>query len=337
MRRLKHRFGKYARKSGAKPGLQHPYGLEVTCHHMPDWSEQIVQDWFANRAAPSRTSGDRSIHIQRPGVEARELKIKGAGFRGGPIRFGKLLNRGPVFPQFDYDGRRMLDIASSHDGAYEGGASMQQAVTEWRVSRELETLGYDVVPCLGYGSVTDGTHRSWFSVFDWDTSWLDNLDPPNGSPEIYQDLALRSGELTLELAIKHDLIGFSWLVRDADGRKMLKDLHPFRRADEINVSRVSWVMQTVFALHINALAKSVFARNWYGEDALPDAPLWPLWAACPDYTRDEWDKLRFSLVAKFMITDPEDFSAESLQTRLETDRLTRRLLELCPEKFAGSP
>ena len=47
----------------------------------------------------------------------------------------------------------MEDVASGHDNAYVGGASFQQAATEYRMTQRLASLGYRVVPCLGFGKV----------------------------------------------------------------------------------------------------------------------------------------------------------------------------------------
>jgi hypothetical protein len=54
-------------------------------------------------------------------------------------------------PVFDYDGRMMEDLASGHNNAYAGGASFQQAAVEYRMTQRLASLGYRVVPCLGFG------------------------------------------------------------------------------------------------------------------------------------------------------------------------------------------
>jgi hypothetical protein len=47
----------------------------------------------------------------------------------------------------------MEDLASGHDNAYAGGASFQQAAVEYHMTQRLASLGYRVVPCLGFGKV----------------------------------------------------------------------------------------------------------------------------------------------------------------------------------------
>ena len=42
---------------------------------------------------------------------------------------------------------------------------------------------------------------------------------------------------------------------------IIKDLHPFRMADPISMSQLSWVMQLFFALHILALAAIHYTRS----------------------------------------------------------------------------
>ena len=83
---------------------------------------------------------------------------------------------GPKAPLFDFDGRMMEDVASGHDNAYVGGATFQQAVIEYRVTQLLASLGYPVVPCLGYGRVERSGLSSWCSVFEM------QMSPPPASP-----------------------------------------------------------------------------------------------------------------------------------------------------------
>lgn len=308
-------------------------GLVVSCHHLSAEVEAIVRDWFAGRITTFKPSGDRSVYIAQAGGGYPQIKIKGAGMRGGAIQFGTYLNSGPVSPLFDYDGRRMEDLAVGHDGAFVGGASMQQAVTEWRVTQLVQALGYRAMPCLGYGSVFDGQHRSWFSVFGWDDTWRDSPKPPMGSLEIFRDLSLQSGEITIKLARDHGLVGFSWLIRDAEGTAMLKDLHPFRRLDPVNISQVSWVMQVCHALHITAINTRILSKAWFGEDAPEEAPLWLFASLYPDVTLQDWDRLRFSVVAKYMINPHPEFSTEALLDLLESNPITARLMAVCPPEF----
>ncbi len=105
-----------------------------------------MRDWFAGRIHAAKVDGTRSVHLPHPDGCGRVLKLKGAGFAGGPIQFGVYHNTGPKAAQFDFDGRMMDDVASGWDGAFEGGASFQQAVTEYNMAQRLTALGYAVIP-----------------------------------------------------------------------------------------------------------------------------------------------------------------------------------------------
>jgi hypothetical protein len=318
------------RRRGGDPALT------VDCRHMSEAVEVVVRDWFAGRLTDFETTGERSVYLPVAADGHPRIKIKGAGRNGRAIRFGRRLKRGPVAPLFDYDGRRMEDVALSHAGACVGGASMQQAVTEWRVTRHLQSLGRRTVPCLGYGSVSDGTRRSWFSVFGWDDAWLDTLRPPAGTPDEFVALAREAGETALDLARRHRLVGFFWLIRDGAGGTLLKDLHPFRRLDPINASQISWVMQVGYALHITAINSRLLCEAYFGEDAPADAPVEVFRPIRSDLTLEDWDRFRFSIVAPWMIERPRPFSPEALAELLAADPIASGLMALCPPEFERS-
>lgn len=123
----------------------------IEIRHLPEACAERVRGWFDGRVAASRIDGTRSVHVPHPEGGGRMLKIKGAGFAGAAIRFGAYHNTGPKAAQFDFDGRMMDDVASGWDGAFKGGASFQQAATEYAMGQRLMALGYEVIPCLGYG------------------------------------------------------------------------------------------------------------------------------------------------------------------------------------------
>src|SRR5262245_56077781 len=102
-------------------------------HASPD-VEAVVREWFEGRTLPHKIDGDRSIRIAHPDYEGMDLKIKGAGFQGGPIKYGQFHRSNLKAPLFDFEGRMMEDVASGHDRALLGAASFQQAVTEYRMS-----------------------------------------------------------------------------------------------------------------------------------------------------------------------------------------------------------
>src|SRR6516225_4968636 len=95
----------------------------LTFWHTSPAVEAVVGEWFANYALPRKLDGDRSVRIPHPDYEGLELKIKGAGYRGGAILFGKFHQSQLKAPLFDFEGRMMEDVASGHDSAFVGGAS----------------------------------------------------------------------------------------------------------------------------------------------------------------------------------------------------------------------
>ncbi|APE43915.1 hypothetical protein BOO69_11220 [Sulfitobacter alexandrii] len=305
----------------------------VQCREMPEDVGELCQKWFSGRISQFEQTGERSIYIPYEFQRFDRIKIKGAGLNGSAIQFGTYLERGPVAPLFDFDGRAMMDVASGHDGAYVGGSSMQQAVTEYRMSHLLTKLGFSTVPCLGYGQVHQNGHSSWFTVYGWRTSWIDSVKPPQGDVQTYRAMTIRNSEIALELARKHRLIGNFWMVRNEDGDYLLKDLHLFRRADPLNMSQVSWVMQTYFALHITAISTRLLCQKWHDEDVAQEAPLWMIWPFCPEATLEDWDLLRFRVVAKYMLQSHPAFDPEQLCDLLRSNPITARIMDLCPTEF----
>lgn len=328
------RRGKTVARPDAPIAPQGDPSLTIDCRHLPEGVEALVRDWFAGSIRDFELSGARSVLIPFENNGCTHIKIKGAGFNGGGVQFGRLRQSGPDAPLFDYDGRRMVDVALGHDGAYFGGASMQQAVTEWRVSRFVDDLGMPVVPCVGYGSLFNGTHRSWFSVYQWKSDWIDVHASPTSTVDDYKDLGFNSGMAALDLALNHNLVGFLSALRDPGGTYVLKDLHPFRRIDPFNYSQLSWVMQVYHGLHVIAINTHMLVSNRFGEDAAVDAGVSPIWSFLPDATRADWDRLRFSLVAGYMNKDPVEFSTIALLRLLEENPISAKLLEICPPEFA---
>ncbi|HZY67466.1 MAG TPA: hypothetical protein VFE52_02700, partial [Devosia sp.] len=197
--------------------------MAVETRHLSPEVAARVEDWFARRIKDYELNGDRSVVIAGADGTAGGLKIKGAGFQGKPFRFAKRHGITVPSPRFDFEGRMAADIAFSHENAISGGASFQQAAVEYLVSNELARLGYDVVPCLGYGRISRGTEESWFSVFGWDARWRE-LNKHFPIPR-YEAAMLRYGQDMLDLASKHRLVGYFTYVGDpADEQLVIKDL-----------------------------------------------------------------------------------------------------------------
>ena len=145
----------------------------------------------------------------------------------------------------------MEDIAFGHDNAFLGGASFQQAVTEFKVTQIFVALGIPVVPCLGYGRIEAAGHVSWFSIFEWYLTWENVLVSSSFPLAEYLEAYTKMGAfLVVRLASEHDLIGHCWWVSRQYGTYLVKDLHPFRHASPVNMSQLSLVTQVIFALHI---------------------------------------------------------------------------------------
>jgi hypothetical protein len=305
----------------------------IEVRHLSADVAERVHDWFNGKIADKELDGDRSVHIAHPHRNDLALKIKGAGFRGGRIQFGKLHRSGPKAPVFDFEGRMMEDVAAGHDNAYRGAASFQQAVTEHRAAKILTELGYPVVPCLGYGRVEQGGISAWFAVFEWNRAWNANLIVPHIAIEEWVDYNRRIGQLITELAVVHDLIGHCGYVAEPDGSYVIKDLHPFRQTDPINMSQISWVMQVFFCLHIRCYAALNLPKWGSIEDIPEDMQAMPLKAVCPSATKADHDSLRLAVVPRYMFGPPADFRFDDLVALLRSNPISRALLDICPDKY----
>lgn len=305
-------------------------------HHVPERCAASVRAWFTGELAAAKIDGTRSVHIPHPDGGGRILKIKGGGFAGGPIQFGVLHNTGPKAAQFDFEGRMMDDVASGWDGAFEGGASFQQAVTEYNMSERLIALGYDVIPCLGFGRAIKAGQSSWFAILDHEPGLRTDSDMmyPGISIEEWKHLNTIIGALMIDLAVKHDLIGHCWYQGASDGRLLIRDLHPFRYADPINMSQVSWVMQVFYAMHIRGNAPRLLGLKRNDPAEPRDLHVWQYRAFCPDVRLEDHDELREQLVVPYMLRAPETFSFDALVALLKRNRITAALMEACPAKFA---
>jgi hypothetical protein len=233
---------------------------------------------------------------------------------------------------FDFDGRMMEDVASGHDNAYVGGASFQQAATEYRVTQLLSSLGYPVVPCLGYGRVEKFGISSWCSVFEMQRDWV-NISPPKFSVEEYRATNVALGALLRDLAVKHDLIGYAGYLGTPAGERHIKDLHPFRMADPVSMSQLSWVMQLSFALHIRTLTAMHYTKS-RESGIVPDG----IQALCfrailPSATDADHQRLLLELVNPYMLRPPQSFDQRALVAVLRGNPITAAMLELCPAKF----
>lgn len=308
----------------------------IEFRHVPQTCQAPVRAWFEGQLTALKLDGRRSVHIPHPDGGGRVIKIKGAGVAGGPVQFGVFHDTGPRAAQFDFDGRMMDDVASGWDGAFEGGASFQQAVTEFNMSNTLIALGYDIVPCIGYGRVVRGGLSSWFAVLEHEPGLRTDSDMmyPDIGIEEWKRLNTIIGDLMFTLAARHDLIGHCWYQGAADGRLLIRDLHPFRYADPLNMSQVSWVMQVFYAMHIRGNAPRLLGLKRNDPAEPSDLHVWQYRAFCPEVSLNDHDELRHKLVVPYMLQPPENFMFDRLVSVLRSNRITAALMDACPAKFA---
>jgi hypothetical protein len=308
----------------------------IDFYNVPKACEAPIRDWFAGRVAAIAIDGTRSVHLPHPAGGGRILKVKGAGYSGGAVRFGTRHNTGPKAAVFDFDGRMMDDVAAGWDSAFEGGASFQQAATEYRMTMRLSDLGYDVVPCLGYGRISKNGLNSWFSIFDHEPGLRvdSGMMYPGVDIEEWKQLNTMIGEFMFTLALRHDLIGHCWYQATRDGRYLIRDVHPFRQAEPMNMSQVSWVMQVFYSMHLRGNAQRLRALVRNDPQEPRDLHIWQYRVFCPNVRLEDHDELRHELVAPYMLEPPRDFSFERLVALLERNRITAALMEACPAKFA---
>ena len=300
--------------------------MKIEVYHASDAVRRRVHAWFSNPTKIAVRDGSRSIILPHPERRDLALKIKGAGLNGEHIRFGVRHRMGPAASTFDFDGRRVEDIALGHNAADLGAASFQQAVVEYAMSKRLHDLGYAVVPCIGYGRIAQGDHVTWFSLFELDRGWR--------VAEEYEAANLHNTRLLLELAIKHSLIGYFWFLQAPDGELRLKDLHPFRYADPINMSQLSWTLQVIDALYTRCQACRHFAPPHLSERGATEVGAIPLRGLLQDARGVDYVELKEMVVKPFIKNQPNDFSPAKLFDSVSGTRAGRALLDLCPERFA---
>jgi hypothetical protein len=305
---------------------------EVDVFYCDEAVANAVRSRLAKGAPIGSFDGARSVRIPHPCKPDYELKIKGAGLWGKSVQFGVQRRSGPAAPVFDFEGRAMIDVASGHDAAFLGGASFQQAATEYAMARRLADLGYRVVSCPGYGRLKSGKHLSWFSIHEFHREWID-FTPPSISPTDYFDAIRYRGAVTTALAVQNDLHGYISFVASTDGPRFLKDLHPFRVANPMNMSQLSWTMQLFFSLHIISNTAVAFAKSHIGHEYPPEIQVAPFQGILPTARVADHDALKWTLVAPYMLSTPKRFDVAELADLLKRNPLTSAILEACPSAY----
>jgi hypothetical protein len=307
-------------------------GSRLTFFHASPGVETVVTEWFASYGLPRKLDGERSVRIAHPDYPGRELKIKGAGCKGGPVRFGTFHQSNLKAPVFDFEGRMMEDVAAGHDSAFAGGLSFQQAIAEHRMSVFLQRIRVPHVPCIGYGKVETEDATSWFSLHDWDPR-LVRVTPPHVTAQEFATSLLRAGNELLALNLRYNIVG-NCAYAKLDSEYLFLDLHFFRQLDAFNVSQISWAMHVIFNLHLIALDVMRFLTDEMAAEFPPDVQAYPFRCILADATRDDHEHLRWTIVAPYMLKPPPDFSMRALCDALARNRISRSLLDLCPREFA---
>lgn len=320
----------------SRPAAPAPVGWDEPPDRIRHWhldaeAGHAAERWFGGWV-PDGAQRDGARSVILPLESGRLVKIKGAGLRGGQVDFASRRATGPKTLWFDFEGRVAEDVAMGHDAAHPGGATFQQAVTEWRVSGALLEAGERLPPCLGYGRISRGEEVSWFSVFEWSH----RLPPERGWPDIsvadFRRRLRMMGETTLRLALTHGLLGFPSAIYDDAGALVIKDLHPFRRASPVNMSQVTFTMHLFHALHIKTSdARLTVAK---GEGMPEGAYLDALRAALPDVTVADHQDAIDRVLLPYMLHPAPGFRVERLVEVLRSNRITARLMELVPPDYA---
>ena len=304
----------------------------VEMRHVDEAVADQVRAFFAGKVKDFVQDGDRSVRFAHPLGGGLQLKIKGAGMKGGGIQFGTQHKAGPKAPLFRLrwqdDGGRRLGSRQRICRRSDFPAVRHRIPG----SNLLASLGYSVVPCLGFGRVEKAGLSSWFSVFEMRSDWV-SVKPPEFSLEDYCEAKRAIGQLLLDLAVKHDLIGHAWYVGKPSGQRYIKDLHPFRMADPVSMSQLSWVMQLFFRCTSSVLPPSIFrkscGRKSAGEIFKPSAFM----RSCQLPVRPTMRRSESTLVARYMLGVPHSFDRCALVAVLHGNPITRAMLQLCPRKY----
>jgi hypothetical protein len=316
--------------------IERPPTVEI--RHATDSVVRRVRAWFERTTEGHRLGildGSRSVLLPHPDRRDALIKIKGAGLLGEAIRFGKHPRTGPMAVTFDFDGRMMEDVASGHDNAVLGGASFQQASTEYRVSSLLRAEGHAVVPCLGYGSITTPGGLSWFSVFEWRKDWSGIGISASFPAEQYLAVNVELVRRQVEIAIRHNLVGYIGYVKDGKGDCLIKDLHPFRRLDPINHSQLSWTLELLHALWVRCSACRFFGRAGGVDLEDNDLSSIPLRALVADATARDYSAFETMIVRPYLHSKPDaSFDSAALYDALRRVRVAEAALALCPQEYA---
>jgi len=226
--------------------------------------------------------GDRSLII--PGLGSSfhgGIKIKGAGYQGGPVRMGRQHDKPYPLPRYDAEGAATLDAAKDHGRAFAGAMSYQQARHEFIVSRYLHQQGMRVFPAVGYGSLVRDGASSWFCLLDWPFGEVRDWWMHTRERSSVERIAQAFGDTQQELARRQVYMLLSGMVQLGD-ELLRKDFHTahITGPNDSFLTRLSYYLfdtnfllaQFVHDRHMpdiadhRTLAKSVYLRALTGQE-----------------------------------------------------------------------
>lgn len=253
---------------------------------LSDADAAIVFDTLLGRKPRKRIlDGDRAVIIPAPGTTINGgIKIKGAGYQGGPVRMGVHHDKPYPLPRYDAEGAATLDAAKDHGRAYAGAMSYQQARHEFIVSRYLHQGGMRVFPAIGYGSLVRDGGTSWFCLLDWPFGEVRDWWTHTRERASVARIAQAFGDTQRELARRQVYMVLSGMVQLGDElvRKDFHTAHITGPNDSFLTRLAYYLFDTNFLLaqfvhdrHMpdiadhRALAKSVYLRALTGQEHAP--------------------------------------------------------------------
>jgi len=290
---------------------------------------QVFECLLGRKPRRHQLDGDRSIVFPARGATAYGgIKVKGAGYRGGPIRIGRRHDKPYALPRYDAEGAATLDAAKDHGRAFAGAMSYQQARHEFAVSRYLLQGGMRIFPAIGYGALRRDGQTSWFTVLDWPIDGVRDWFEFMRDRAAVARIATAFGATQRDLAHRDVFMVLSGLVAFGDAL-LRKDFHTAHIAspDDSFLTRLSHYLfdaNFILALFVHderlpdiadhrTLARAAYVRALTGHDHSP---------ARIDGFKGLLVELKYA-----------DWMMEQRMDRLAADPIGRTLLE---EFMAGS-
>ena len=218
-----------------------------------------VCDWFGSRQGKYELHGERSVHLEYD--DHHFLKIKGAGYVGGPV-LNRYHRTGPVYPRFDFEGKKMVDISMGHDGSLEGGMNFCQAYNEFAHAGRLMAVGERIIPSLGWGKLeyTNGV-TSWFTLHLNPRRFLRTLKGP-----LQIELMTETARKIVRLNLDHGFGGFVSVLRDLDdNQNYLIDFHAQRYYGPDEASAITMTMIASWSCIVHIAAINFFMDTQKGK------------------------------------------------------------------------